>query len=493
MWNLLNQAVTGVSLFVVLPHLVHTLGLTRYGIYSLGLTAFFLLTQIDAGVISTATRYFSVYAGANEKRLTANYFLTYTTVLLGLSTIVGAVIVIEAPTIVQLFNIQRQYVDQTTVYFRLLTVTLPVILFQALCVSLLQAHHRFRLIAIASVLTIVLRTVAFFVVVRSGTSLGYVAAIVLGQQALLAALLVVPSARYLSAKHLRFLPWSRIRESLRFGLFVQLSNVAALVNTQVDALLIGLLAPVKDVGIYNTGASVAGQSRSVLVNALYPIGARLGNTFGEGGHEAAFEELKVLQKRWVQITTALCCSLLPTGLFSIPAWLGPSFQLAGTVSVILLAAYAINLYTGMVTLYINAIGRPDAEARYGVVSMLVNIVVTAGLAVLGVLGIVSATAIGIIGGSFYLIRVVRRRVRPDIPNFLRDVPYLASVATVGVSLGLCLVLRGHVPHGVVGLFIYTAPAIPALAAFAVVLLSPRGAVRTGRQLLQQWRARKASV
>jgi len=44
-------------------------------------------------------------------------------------------------------------------------------------------------------------------------------------------------------------------------------------------------------------------------------------------------------------------------------WLGPKFYLAGIVCDILLVAYMVNMLAGMLTLYLNATGRPEVEAR----------------------------------------------------------------------------------------------------------------------------------
>ena len=60
----------------------------------------------------------------------------------------------------------------------------------------------------------------------------------------------------------------------------------------------------------------------------------------------------------------------------------------------LIAGAAVPLVTGLIGSYVSAVGKAGALARYGVVSMVVNIALTVPMVLLGSLGVVTATAIG---------------------------------------------------------------------------------------------------
>ena len=100
----------------------------------------------------------------------------------------------------------------------------------------------------------------------------------------------------------------------------------------------------------------------------------------------------------------------------------------------LTAGASVPLVTGLIGSYVGAVGKAGALARYGVVSMVVNIVLTVPMVLLGSLGVVAATAIGQLVAAVYMLHDVRRSVRRDLPNPLRHVPLLRGVGGGGAHL-----------------------------------------------------------
>ena len=96
--------------------------------------------------------------------------------------------------------------------------------------------------------------------------------------------------------------------------------------------------------------------------------------------------------------------------------------------------------------YIIAIGKAGALARYGVVSMVVNIALTVPLVLLGSLGVVAATAIGQLVAAVYVLHDVRRTVRRDLPSPLRYVPLLRGTVAAALTLGLEVVIQTLPAH-----------------------------------------------
>ena len=85
---------------------------------------------------------------------------------------------------------------------------------------------------------------------------------------------------------------------------------------------------------------------------------------------------------------------MASAYFGILAWLGPRFSLSGWICIVLIAGSSMALVTSLIGSYANAVGKAGALARYGIVSMVVNIVLTVPMVLLGSLGVVAATAIG---------------------------------------------------------------------------------------------------
>lgn len=464
------------------PIIVHGLGLAQYGIYSLMTSVYAFFVSFDGGISPTAGRYFAVYAGADDKRRTTRLLTTLVTLILVLSAIFSVGIYFAAPHLVLLFHMPHHLRPSAVFVFRIIGFLVGSTLLTNVFSAVITARHKYALVSITGTLTFAVMTVGLIIVVhlhRGVRDLG----VLLVLQQIVSVLLIVPAAcRFLKVRHVGFLTWKELRGVLSFAGKAQSSGVAALINTEVDTLLIGLLLPIQIVGIYNIGATFAQELRGVAGNALTPIRNQVGSTFGRFGPERALAQFKELQKMWVVAVTGWMAAGIGASYFGITAWLGPKFHLASVLCVILLAGYAINLYTGMTTIYLNTIGRPGVETLYGGVAIVINVAFTAALAVFGAVGIVGATGIAFVVASSYLMRIVHKRVSKDIPNFFNDVPIVSGIVAGLISFGVGWAIHSHLPQGAVGLLLSGLAAIPGLLVFAIMNL------RVSRMVEMGWRS-----
>ena len=157
----------------------------------------------------------------------------------------------------------------------------------------------------------------------------------------------------------------------------------ALVVTEVDSLVIGGALSVRALGIYSPGANFANQLSSVASNGLGPAGVHLANVYGREGEEGTFREFKRLQRMWVVAVTGWTMVAMAAAYFGILAWLGPgSACLAGSASCSSPVPRSRSLPPSSAVTSI-AVGKAGALARYGVVSMVVNIVLTVPMVLAG--------------------------------------------------------------------------------------------------------------
>lgn len=320
----------------------------------------------------------------------------------------------------------------------------------------------------------IVRVLSIFVFVRGEHGLETAAIIQLIYQ-FTSWILIIPSAlRYVRWQKSMLMGAKDLRELIRYSLHIQVSNITAIVNVQADAIIIALFLPIRDVALYTTGANLAVQVRGLLSNLLNPLGVRFATIFGDKGTERTFEEFCRMQDGWVKLNTGLFFIAIGSSLFVVENWLGPSFLQAGLVCIILLVGYMINMFTGPLTLYLNAVGLSSIEARYGLVAMLINIFFTIPLLLLGLLGVVGATAAGTIVGSMYLLLIARRSARSDIPSFLAQAPWFHGLVASAMAAVSCEGLRILISlHGAAGLLFCTIGTAPALLYFYYAVLRNR--------------------
>ncbi len=358
---------------VLTPFIIHGLGVERYGIFVLVVTLTGMLTSFDGGITGAAARYFAVYAGTDDRRSTTRLLVTFCVLLTGLGIVSSIAAWFLSPVVVGFLHMSALWRPQAIFLFRTLGILVTTLFIHTLFQQVLNARQRWAWSTFASLATYLLYVLGFVVVIQTGTGLRGVAFIFVGQQVLASALIIPVALRYLDRRGLGLLPWSKLRSIMSFSGKLQVNGVAGLVISEVDSLVIGGALSVRALGIYSPGANFANQLSSVATNALGPAAVHMANVYGRIGEEGTFREFKRLHRMWVVAVTGWTMVAMAAAYFGVVAWLGARFHLAGWIAIVLIAGSAMPLVTALIGSYITAIGKAGALARYGVVSMVVNI------------------------------------------------------------------------------------------------------------------------
>jgi len=288
-------------------------------------------------------------------------------------------------------------------------------------------------------------------------------------------LLVTVGGLCVGARHIRLrrpmLPGrAERRDFVRYATRMQLSGLTFFLNGEIDALVIAALLPVRYVGIYTAGYQAATALRSVPLYAFPPMLTRMTHVHARHGLAGTVREFHVLQARWLPaVLTYGVVTTASVGL-AVQVWLGTGLALSGAVAAVLLAGYSVQVaVTGVRTCFVRAIGRPGYETRYSWCAVVVNLVLTVPMTLaLGIVGVVVATAVGLIAGSLYFVALCRRAAglhERRLPR--RWLPTTLAAAAVA-GLGDLLVLElGW--HGVLPVLLAGVPVLAGLAFAALVL------------------------
>lgn len=480
-WTTAAQLAPLVVNIVMTPYIIGHFGVARYGVFLLAGVVVQFLGSFDGGINSSVARWSAVYAGSDDRAGTTRLVTTLLAVVSVLGVVLSALLFVFAGPVLDLFHPPADVRDEGAFLLRVMGFIVGFAQVRGLFAAQLSARQQYAWQSITSIVCFGVYAIGLVVTVELGLGLRG-AALTFVAQSVMATLLILPrSLRYLDRSSVGFMAWPDLREFLRYAFRVQLTGLTNIVNTQADTFIVGRLLSVSAIAVYGTGANFASQLRNVPINALGPISTALSAAYGRGGDREAVEVFNRLQRRWVQGCTAWCATALGAAYFGVSTWLGPQFELSGVVACLLTAANAVNLWTGMLTVLLSAVGRPGIEVRYAIVSVAVNIGLTIPLVLaFGLLGTVAATATGSMVASLYLVRLARTRYDPGLRSFLRDVPVLPAVVSVTVVVLLELLVAPVVPRGALGLVLCGVVAAPGLVVFAVVLLGPRPALTLAR-------------
>ena len=110
------------------------------------------------------------------------------------------------------------------------------------------------------------------------------------------------------------------------------------------------------------------------------------------------------------------------------------------------------------------------------------------LAFFGAVAVAVGAALAQALSAFYLLRLARRRIRSDIPNFFRQMPLVRAALAALVTVVLEVLVRRHVRTGPLGMLECVPAALVGLAVYGLVVVGPRRA----KSFLVSWLRRKAA-
>lgn len=479
MWQTLGQLVPLIVNLALTPFIIHGLGLARYGLYMYVMSLSAFVASFDGGLNVSTQRHFSIFAGRDDRVETTRLLTTLLCVVTVICAGITATLWFIAVPVSHILRMPVSLRPEAVFLVRVMGCIVGTALLRNLPVAVLIARQRFLLININTILNHGVYVAGMILTIDHGWRLYGVAGTLIAQQLVSTVMLLPQTVHGLSRKGVGLYSWTELKAFLNYSGKVQVSGVAKLVLNEFDSLLLGVVMPIRFVGIYSAGASFATQLQTVPQNAAAPIMSVLGHRFGRDGEEAMLAEFRSLQRLWVLVIAGWCAAGAGAALFAIGAWLGPTFNQSGIVAAITLVGSLFYVLPDVMIAGLGIVGRPGLQARYGVVMVIVNVGLTIPLVFTGPIGVAAATMIGQIVASIFLIRIVRKRWRPDVPNYLAQVPRLATAITIATVIGLEVAIHPIVPRGAAGLLLCAVPGAVGLGLFARLALGrhPIAAVR----------------
>lgn len=487
-WSTAGQLISTGGNLALTPFVIHGLGLQRYGLFALTATITSFLGTFAGGLNGTAARYFPVYAGADDRVATTRLFTTFMVMILALGSVLAVIDWFVSPLAVDALSMSRNLRPESLFLFRTLCILITATAAHGLVQLVATARQRFARPVQVGLVCYLIWVVGLIWVVHHHDGLRGVAIIFIVQQVVATAGVAPISMKYLTRKGLKLLPWKEVRELLGFAGKIQVTGAANLVNAQLNTMVIGSALSVRSVGIYNVGANFADQIWGLAAGVLSPTQVQLGNSMGARGKEYVYTQYQRMQRPWVQVISGLCTIAMGASYFGVLAWLGKGYTLSSWCAVVMMASAPPYLFTLLLGAYVTVMKQAGLEMRYGLFAMASNVVFTLMLVVLGVLGVVAASVLSNTVSALYMLRLVRKKMHPDLRNFFRDVPVVKATVAGLITVVMELALRPVLPaSGPIALIECAVPGAVVLSLYGVVILGPR---KVARELAMAVRRRR---
>ncbi len=364
-WSQLGQGLPALAALVLVPRLVHGLGVERFGVLSLAWLLIGYFTLFDLGVSGALTRMVAERLAASRRAEVPPLVWTSLALTTGMGVLGGALLMALAPMLVGgVLRIPAALQPEALHLTWLLAATLPVVTGTAALTGVLAAQQRFGALNAVRVPLGILTYAAPVAVLPFSTSL--VAAglalvavrITAGFVYLVVCLAVTPGLR----AHLEF-QRALVRPILGFGSWMTVTAVLGPFMVYLDRFLIGALLSMAMVAYYTTPYDLVSRVALLslpVVNVLFPAIA------------ASFDTDRARAARLYDWGTRAAAALLfPFTLVlavfapeALRLWLGADFATHGAAVLRLLAVGVfLNGVAQVALALVQSSGRPDLGAR----------------------------------------------------------------------------------------------------------------------------------
>jgi len=195
--------------------------------------------------------------------------------------------------------------------------------------------------------------------------------------------------------------WSWFRRMFSFGLKLHISSTCAIVNRQLDKLLLGRWAGLPTVTSYEIGLRVAanaGSFQPFLAAALLPAASHL-HAVGDNARLVGLYERASRYLFLVGVPLFVFITVNSPDL--VTAWLGRPDPMASAVLRLLAAGYMVNSLSNAMACVCQGIGRPDIQAWQSALQLVANLVLSVLLyRLIGPLGPPLGTSLALILGAW---------------------------------------------------------------------------------------------
>ncbi len=389
-----RDVVDTIAFLVLIPFIVKTLGNEGFGLWSLIWSFLSIFELADLGFAASVVKYVADARGKQDTQRLRKIVCTLFWIYVFLGSLVMAGIAASLLFFNRIFHIPADQAALANTVLLILgfrsALYLPLGMFRGVLVGYQKMTVANIYKAVANVLYLV--AVLIFLSISPDIRVLAVVNMVTGLIPMFAMMIhvgrIVPD---LSIRP-RFFERSFVRELTSFSMYFSLIQMAGMIASRADALIIKLFLPLEMVGIYSIGMRLSDKAASFcshLTKTLSPVFAEL---HGAGDRSNARSTLYLGSKITIAFATPFLLGLAILSEPLIVAWTGPDFRAASPVCQWLVAAAMVGIAHGNSTNLLSMGGYQKYVAFSIFAGQLLNVLLSFMLIKpLGITGVSMAT------------------------------------------------------------------------------------------------------
>lgn len=423
--------------FLLMPYLISKLGVEQFGVWPLVFPLTRYLDLLDLGASTATVKYIAEYYTRRDYGAINGIVNTGFAFYITLGLILTTTVIASNEVILSLLRIPPNLLDEARFVLLggaiILSLSNAFGVFQSVTVGL-QRMDISNAITLAASVPDLIGTIVFLELGFGLRGLIYKEALVFivsSSLSLFYAFRLLPSLQV----SLRFCRKESLQILLGYGIKVQISKLADFASSQVNKILLGYFLGLGFVTFYELGSKVVLSTKRisrVVTSAIMPAASEI-------DAKQDSQTLLLLYSRgskYLILAAAPAFALIAaTAPLLMRLWMGPGYELSVLAIQLLALGHFVHLLTGIGTMIVKGIGRPEYETRYTLLLLFINISFGAVLtAKLGFAGVLIATSLSLLTTSLYFMVIIHRLLKVPLIPFFKGVYLKPLTACLFASL-----------------------------------------------------------
>jgi O-antigen/teichoic acid export membrane protein len=408
-FTLADRAIAGITGLVLIPVVIHYLGMSKYGLYIIymSISDWFMLVQF--GISHSFRKYIAEYVAQKEYEQLQQFIASSFYVLLGASIVAIAVSFAFSSPLSAYFLKTRQTTLETSLLTVFVAISTIGLLNQIFC-AVPQGLQRYDVSSIISICCRIVYMAVTVILLRNNFG---IKALIWGTLSTNALQLV---CNFITGKvmfrKLSLSPykirWLHIRNMYNFGIKIQVSYFVSWVWFNYDKLLLARFTSLVYVAAYDVGVRLVLALRDLPTMFLWIILTRMSELKARREEEKFQEIYATATKVLALVMLGIAACMVPHAETIYYLWMGKKFDpFSVFIFRISLIAVALQMIGGAASSACKGMGRPGLEARSNTIVAVLNLVLSPVMFWLfGAYGVIFGTGISIAAAAAILIYLV---------------------------------------------------------------------------------------
>ncbi len=442
----------GANIVVMLflsPFVVHSLGKTTYGVWSLLMTFTGYLGLAEIGVRVSTGRFLNYYIGQNRQDKVDKVISTSMAFYSIISLLVLGIAIALGLSFGKLFpppKVPAELARQAMWVLPMAAVSVWMGFVNGIFTQLLQAKNRFDLRNIVMVTTLAFRAGGTVLVLKlGGTLVGLASVLVISSG--ISILMFIAFARWKGAEaHFSLKNVNRMTfsEVFRYGAWAFVNNLSSQVIAYTDAIVIAVLLGMEEIALYSIALVVADHGGNFVTNVFRVIVPDTAKAAGRNDLPKLHWYIIKSTRVTLLLAVPLFVGFMTLGRDFIRLWMGNDFGPTGWVLFILAFSHLSSMFRWGPTLALKAMGFVKTTALIGTIEAILNLVLSLVFVMAfgwGIYGVAAGTMIpSILFASIATLIVTHKYLRLSIREFVDELVFPA--VTAGAIFGIvCLSVK----------------------------------------------------